>query len=385
MTALTRSRFLVPDPWLLSLFLLLLFLLLPGDARAQGIVLRDLVFTAGASGERYEGNLPAVALPVVDSTERADAAVGELGVRGELRILEDESRTLGFRFDAGLRQFSASGFRLRDYSPQEWVGSGELDWTSSAGEKALVRAVLGTRLRSVRDRTPVPLFIEPGYRELHGGMGVAFQPRPGLDVTAEFTGEVTDFESLALLPQLDLLDRRSAGVEVGAEWGTGTRTRLSGSVRRYHYPEQGTFDPEDPFRRDLAFRGGATWFYQGPVFAELGLDGTLNRSNSNRPEYNAMTARALLAAPTPWWGVGVQFYATVTGKRYLTASPFARLVPGEEADNASLIYLQVSRPLAPNLDGALRFGWTRAETEIGDSYFQRYGASVLLNFRPWRQ
>jgi hypothetical protein len=357
-------------------------LVAPRGAAGQGI-LRDLVFTAGVSGERYEGNLPAVALPVVDSTERADAAVGELGVRGELRLAEQGTRSLSLLFDGGLRQFSASGFQLRDYAPQEWVGSGELAWTSSAGANALVRASLGTRLRSVRDRTPVPLFIEPGYRELRGGLAVALQPRPGLDVTAELAGEVTDFESLALLPQLDLLDRQSVGVEVGAEWGSQRRTRVSGSLRSYRYPEQGTFDPEDPYRRDLAFRAGATWFYEGPVFAELGVDGTLNRSNSNRPEYNAMTARALVAAPTPW-GVGLQLFATITGKRYLTETPFARLVPGEEADNASLVYAQVSRPLAPNLDGALRFGWTRAETEIGNSYFQRYGASVLLNFRPWR-
>jgi len=38
--------------------------------------------------------------------------------------------------------------------------------------------------------------------------------------------------------------------------------------------------------------------------------------------------------------------------------------------------------LAPNLDGVLRFGWTRAETDIGDQYYQRYGVSVLFNFRP---
>jgi len=366
-----------------SVFLLASSLASPRLVAAQGVV-RDLVFTAGVSGERYEGNLPAVALPVVDSTERADAAVGELGVRGELRLLDEGTGSLSFHFDGGLRQFSATGFQLRDYSPQEWVGSGELGWTSTAGENALVRATLGTRLRSVRDRTPVPLFIEPGYRELRGALAVALQPRPGVDVTAEVSGEVTDFESLALLPQLDLLDRQSVGLEVGAEWGALRRTRLSGSLRSYRYPEQGTFDPEDPYRRDLAFRGGATWFYEGPVFAELGVDGTLNRSNSNRPEYNAMTARALVASPTPW-GVGLQFFATITTKRYLTETPFVRLVPGEEADNASLVYAQVSRPLAPNLDGALRFGWTRAETEIGNSYFQRYGASVLLNFRPWRQ
>jgi hypothetical protein len=57
-------------------------------------------------------------------------------------------------------------------------------------------------------------------------------------------------------------------------------------------------------------------------------------------------------------------------------------VPGEEADNASVVYLSLTRPLAVDLDGALRVGWTRAETDIGESYFRRFGASFLLHFRP---
>ena len=60
----------------------------------------------------------------------------------------------------------------------------------------------------------------------------------------------------------------------------------------------------------------------------------------------------------------------------------ARLVPGEEADNASVAYITLARPLAPNLDGRLRFGWTRAETDIGDSYYERYGVTFLFDFRP---
>jgi hypothetical protein len=36
-----------------------------------------------------------------------------------------------------------------------------------------------------------------------------------------------------------------------------------------------------------------------------------------------------------------------------------------------------------NLDGAIRFGWTRAETDIGDSYFQRFGATFLFRYRPF--
>jgi hypothetical protein len=40
------------------------------------------------------------------------------------------------------------------------------------------------------------------------------------------------------------------------------------------------------------------------------------------------------------------------------------------------------RPLFVNLDGVLRFGWTRAETDIGNSYYRRFGVSMLMNFRP---
>ena len=58
------------------------------------------------------------------------------------------------------------------------------------------------------------------------------------------------------------------------------------------------------------------------------------------------------------------------------------LVPGEEADNASIAYVQVGRPMAVNLDGAIRVGWTRAETDIGNAYYQRFGLSVRMNYRP---
>lgn len=361
-----------------------LALLIPTPAVGQG-VLRDLVFTGGVSGERYEGNLPAVALPVVDSTERADAAVGEFGVRGELRFLNGGDQSLSLRFDAGLRQFTATGFQVRDYAPREWVGRGELAWTAPAADWGMLRASLGTRLRTVQDRTPVPLFIEPGYRELNGGVEIALRPLGGVALSAGLSGEVTDYESVPFLTQLDLLDRRSVGLELGAEWGGAEgRTRVFSELRRFRYPRQGTFDPEDPYRTDLTLRAGAVWVHEAAIYAELGADAAFNRSNSSRPEYDAVAARALVAAPLPW-ELGVQVYGSITGKRYLTPTPSARLVPGEEADNASLVYLQLSRPLTSSLDGAVRFGWTRAETEIGDSYFRRYGASVLLNFRPWRR
>ena len=61
---------------------------------------------------------------------------------------------------------------------------------------------------------------------------------------------------------------------------------------------------------------------------------------------------------------------------------FARLVPGEEADNASIAYVEVGRPIAPNLNGAVRVGWTRAEIDIGNAYYERVGISIRLNYRP---
>jgi len=356
-----------------------------GDAKGQ-TGLRELVFTGGLSGERYEGNLPAVALPIVDSTDHAAAAVGEFGIRGEVGLHSSEAHALSLSFDGGLRQFSASGFLLRDYAPTEWVGQGQLTY-AGVRDWGSLRALAGGRVRGVRDRTPTPLFIEPGYREGSLALQGFLNPRPGWGGArfyGDLEGEVSNYATLPAVPQLDLLDRNSLGVELGAEWGERGRIRVHSALRRYHYPRQGTFDPDDPFRRDRTLQAGVAWIWNGPVYSELGATGVLNRSNSRRPEYDAVSLRALLAASLPG-EVGVQLFANITGKSYLEPTEFARLVPGEEADNASLFYLQVSRPISENLDGALRFGWTRAETDIGDAYFQRYGATFLLNFRPLRR
>lgn len=58
------------------------------------------------------------------------------------------------------------------------------------------------------------------------------------------------------------------------------------------------------------------------------------------------------------------------------------LVPGEEVNNALVVYLDLARPFAPALDGSVRLGWTRAEADVGDSYFQRFGISMLLRCHP---
>jgi hypothetical protein len=158
--------------------------------------------------------------------------------------------------------------------------------------------------------------------------------------------------------------------------------RLYAGFRLVGYPNQGTFDPDDPSRRDRMWSFGATWSLQTDWIAQVGLEGVLNRSNSSRPEYDALRIRAVGSVPLPM-AMNLNFFAVLTEKKYLERTDFARLVPGEEADNASVVYLEVARPLMVNLDGAVRFGWTRAETDIGDSYFERYGLSVRFHYRPW--
>jgi len=230
----------------------------------------------------------------------------------------------------------------------------------------------------------MPLFLQPGYATARGALVFQTYEIEGVSLEMALDAESTDYESVALLSQLDLLDRRSRGIELGAlarreSW----RMRFYGGLRRTEYRRQDSFDPQDPFRRDRTLHMGALWVLNlSLVEAELGVEGTVNRSNSKRPEYDAVSAQAGLHAPLPFWDLGVHVYGVLTGKTYVHESPFARLVPGEEADNASVAYIALDRPLARNLGAVVRFGWARAETDIGDSYYSRFGTSFLLNYRP---
>ena len=357
---------------------------MPTDASGQ-VHWRDLVLTLGGSAERYTGNFSAVTVPIVDSTDHATAAVGEFGVRGTLALFEAERRTLVLALDGGIRQAAAMGFQIRDYAPREWVGSSELEVTQTVGSFGRLFARAGLLSRTVQDRPPMPLFLQPGHATVTGAIGLGTRSFDGVgfDVTVDL--ESADYRALELVPQLDLLDRRGAGVEVGARWGADPSSiRFSTGVRWNEYQHQGSFDPADPFRRDRTVRVGLEWERFGErVVAQVGLEGTFNRSNSNRPEYDALSASALVTTPLPAQ-MTLNLFALLTGKSYVHETDIARLVPGEEADNASIAYMQVGRPIALNLDGALRVGWTRAETNIGDAYFQRFGMSFQLNYRPNR-
>ena len=359
----------------------LLLPLSPHQAAGQ-VRWSDLVFTMGGSAERYTGNFSAVTVAVVDSTDRATAAGGEVGVRGRLVLLERERQRLTLDLDGGVRQAAALGFRLRDYAPREWVGSGSLEFQQTLGSVATGSLRGGIDTRSVRDRPPMPLFMQPGHSTVNGAVGLVTRSFQGVafDLIADI--ESANYRALQFVPQLDLLDRRAAGLELGARWGREpSMIRFFGGVRWSEYEHQGSFDADDPFRRDRTVHAGLGWTHVGELFVQVGLEGTLNRSNSNRPEYDALSVSAALTAPLPGQ-LTLSVLALLTTKGYVNETDFARLVPGEEADNASIAYAELLRSILSNLEGGVRLGWTRAETDIGNAYYQRFGLSFLFNYRP---
>lgn len=353
----------------------------PAQGSAQ-VIWQDLVFTGGLSAEGYRGNLPAISVTAVDRTNEASAAVGEFGLRGSVVLLNREERTLRLQFDSGLRQFVAEGFVVRDYAPRELVGRLDFSYRENAGSLGELWFLGGLGGRQVNDRPPIPLFIQPGYGTVDGRVRLQLYPINGVYYDAQLFGEVAEYGTTKLTPQLALLDRQMLGAELGATWGSDWTIRAYTGFRASEYRNQGTFDPSDPLRQDRTLNLGATWTLRSSIIAQVGVEGALNRSNSSRPEYNALSFRAVVSVPMPR-DFSLNLFADLTTKRYLTETEFAQLVPGEEADNASVVYLEASRPLLMNLDGAVRFGWTRAETNIGDSYFERFGASFLFRYRPW--
>lgn len=358
--------------------------LVAAPAAAQ-VRIVDLVFTGGVSAEGYRGNFSAVSVQVVDSTNHASAAVGEFGLRGTVLLLEDPGVSrVNLLVDAGVRQFAAAGFELRDYAPREWTTSLDLSWARRVSSLGQFSLFTGFRGRAVDDRPPMPLFLQPGYSTWRGGVRFHVDPIQGVAFDAEVGLRRTNYDALSTLSQLDLLDRRARGFTIAATAGGrhDWTVRFHTGFETSEYRGQASFDPDDPFRRDRTVTLGAEWNLEADVLATLGVEATVNRSNSTRPEYDAVSVNGEFSMVLPWWDLSTNLYSLVTLKSYVHETEFARLVPGEEADNASLIYLDLARPLAINLEGVLRFGWTRAETDIGRSYYSRFGTTFLLNFRP---
>jgi hypothetical protein len=350
--------------------------------RAQ-LSVEDLEFSSGISVEGYRGNLPSVGVPVQDSTESASALIAELAVQGAALYRTEAGNHFFLSFDGGLRQLSAFGFELRNYQPREWVGTldGGYSWTVGERLGFVVRSRL--RGRQVEDRPPMPLYLQPGFRSGELSGEVAYRGPGGLVYDASVTLAQSDYLAPQFAPQIRLLDQDRVSFQGGATWTPGgvASLRLFGALDAIQYPKQTTFAPEDPFRRDKTYYAGASFTYPGEHLVQLWVEGRANRSNSNRPEYNAVTMRGFYATSLL---DDYRFSAsgTVTAKRYLHESEFARLLPGEEANSASLVYLSLSRQIREKLEGTFRIGWTRAETEIGDAYFARFGGSLMFHYRP---
>ncbi len=343
---------------------------------------RDFVISGGIATEGYQGNLEAAAVTVRDSADLASAVVGEFAVRGDLVAGLGEGRRARLAFDGGVRQYSARGFELRDYAPREWAGTMDLSLTQAIGQAAAVAGWVRVRGREVEDRPPMPLFLQAGYRSALGGLRAELQPgehRWDLEVRGEFT----DFLAPAFAPQVRILDRRTAGAELGLRpgWDRDGSFRFHVGGTFAHYPEQETFLAEDPFRRDRVVHGGVSWSRESEVFTQVALEARANRSNSRRPEYDAATLRAI-ASTAVGLDLSVTGYLALTAKRYRFTTDAVRLIPGEEANSATQAYIGLSRGLARNLDASARVGWVRAESEIGGQYFQRFGGTMLLNYRP---
>ncbi len=355
----------------------------PSHGHAQ-VRVDDLVVTTGASIDAYEGNLASVTTPVVDSTESARARSGQLGVRGALLLYAATDQRITGNFDFGLRQFAAEGFSTRDYTPREFAGRVDLAAWQRLGPWGNVGVELAAHGRRVDDRPPMPLFLQPGFVEVRGAL-VWESPLIDGDLRLGLRADVddADYRAPEQIRALDLLDRDSFGVEASAEWGMTSLFRVYTGGRRTHYPRQSSFDADDPFRRDRTYTAGARWQYRSDFIVEVGVEGAINRSNSRRPEYDAIALNVQGATPLPWWSLSANLLATFTSKVYVEETEFARLVPGEEADNASVVFLDVGRPVTDDLAATLRLGWTRAETDIGDSYYERFGVSLLLNYRPF--
>lgn len=359
---------------------------LAGQARVE-----DLVISAGVAGEAWRGDFTALNVPQIDSTETAVAWVGEWSANGIFTLLARGHSRLEATLDAGFRQFATGGFRLRNYAPREHSGTLTTSYRQkiAGGRGGELTASAQAQTRGIADRPPMPLYLAPGYDIYRVTAGYARSIR-GLEADFFVTREEADFTAPDLLPNLDLLDRSSVNAVAGAGrrfyrsadpdeeyyWGF----RLFGAYRHHSYPKQGL----GILRVDNAIGMGGTYKLVTERFdLSVTLDGTRSRSNSRRVEYNAGRLEMQLHVWEFWRDLGLNVAGTLARKRYIDPGQDA-LVPGEEADNESSLYAEITRSLGRHVNGAFRLGWQRVETNFSDAYYTRFGGAFFLRVRPMR-
>lgn len=352
-----------------------------GDAAAQ-LRLQELVVTVGASADWHRGNFSAVAVPRVDSAERVASGAGEARMQSGVVFLAGGGRRASLAFNGFLQQYATVGYRFRNYAPRLHEGHLRAEYQDDLGS-GLLRVAATASTSGVNDRPPLPLYLSPGYRKYAGEATYQGSVR---GTPAGLGASLESADYTAVLPQLDLLDHSVLRTWARATPWTWTRwsVDLFGQYSYFSYTRQGgSGTADDPFRTDHMFRAGATWRLadeERQLRGEVTVDGTVNRSNSRRVEYNLL--RATLWASVPMGEDNTVFLeGRLAAKGYLRSFMHA-LVPGEEADNSTYVGTGLSRTLGPTLRGSVRVRWTRAETSIGDAYFRRLGVFVALHYRP---
>lgn len=359
------------------------------ETGGRRVEMRELVLTAGVQGTRYWGDFSSVTVLQIDSTRNALAGTGEFGVRGQVAVPGD-NRELRLDFGADLAQFATGGFELRNYAPREYSGGLELYYGQYLGAGVL-ETKAEVRARGVADRPPMPLYLQPGYRRYSGSVGysrpIAFTSLVD-DVDIAFTIENRDFAAPRLLPQLDLLDRSSGELTVGTSrsWRRGSsdgtdKLRVFGAYRYHNYPRKGI----SIRRRDRAARLGVQWVLDRletlGFHMEVDVSGTLNRSNSRRVEYNSAHFRAEAAKILGAKTIAI-LDLTLAAKSYTHKGRYQYLVPGEEADNATIVHAKLDRELGPNVRGVFGVFWNDVETNISGAFYRAFGATFTMNIRP---
>ena len=363
-----------------------------GTGTASGQVrLENVSITMGVGGEVYgsDGNFLAIAVPQVDSTESALGASGDMGAAGTLILMAGNGRSLRTDFNFGMRQFWTNGFQARNYAPREHSGRVQANYLQRLGTGAL--AIVPTLdSRHVADRPPLPLYLPPGYNA--GAIVANYSRAIGTDLAlyGQLTGETKDYT--ADLPALDDLDRRSVSLEAGVqrvfrgrpetrdpEIRDRSTLRFFGTYLHHSYPKQGL----GLLRRDNAERIGGEFTLdrrdtQGFRF-ELRAEGMRSRSNSRRVDYNAgrIEARGSLELGD---NTQLDLQGLWAVKRYINQQDF--LIPGEEADNATIVFARVTRFLPNGVRAGIGGGWRRAETNFSGAYYQRFSVSFSLTVSP---